>query len=241
MTNFKTTKVCICDDDEAFTINLKEIILLYGRCQKRDIDVDTCLSGADMMECVGRNTYDIIFLDIELGSIRGFEIGRKIRNEMNNEKTQIVYISAKTNYAMELFETRPLNFLVKPLKEKDVFEVLNTYYRLFGSKNEYLHYRWLKKDCVINQNDIIYIQSRGRKLVVKTVGDDIEFYSKLTDILSQLDTNKFCQVHKSFVVNGNYISRYTSDSITMCDDTNIVISRSMKINVRQWMLDYVSD
>lgn len=241
MTNFKMTKVCICDDDEEFTIVLKKIILLYGRYEKRDIEVDTSFSGTDMIECVHKNTYDIIFLDIELGSIRGFEIGDKIRNEIGNEKTQIVYISAKTNYAMELFETRPLNFLVKPLNEKDVFEVLDTYYRLFGSKNEYLYYRWMKKDCVINQNDIIYIQSRGRKLFVKTIGDDIEFYSKLTDVLSQLDTNKFCQVHKSFVVNGNYISRYTSDSITMCDDTDIVISRSMKSNVRKWILAYVSD
>lgn len=235
------TKICICDDDEAFTVDLKNIISLYGRYQKRDIEIDTFFSGADMLECVEKNTYDIVFLDIELGSIRGFDIGHKIRNEMGNEKTQVVYISAKTNYAMELFETRPLNFLVKPLKEKAVFEVLDTYYRLFGSKNEYLHYRWMKKDCVINQNDIIYIQSMGRKLLVKTIGEDIEFYSKLTDIMKQLDKNKFCQVHKSFVVNGNYISRYTSDSITMCNDTNIVISRSMKKNVRQWMLDYVSD
>ena len=235
------TKICICDDDEAFTVDLKNIISLYGRYQKRDIEIDTFFSGTDMLECVEKNTYDIVFLDIELGSIRGFDIGHKIRNEMGNEKSQVVYISAKTNYAMELFETRPLNFLVKPLKEKAVFEVLDTYYRLFGSKNEYLHYRWMKKDCVINQNDIIYIQSMGRKLLVKTIGEDIEFYSKLTDIMKQLDKNKFCQVHKSFVVNGNYISRYTSDSITMCNDTNIVISRSMKKNVRQWMLDYVSD
>ena len=241
MTNLKMTKICICDDDEAFTVDLKNIISLYGRYQKRDIEIDTFFSGTDMLECVEKNTYDIVFLDIELGSIRGFDIGHKIRNEMGNEKTQVVYISAKTNYAMELFETRPLNFLVKPLKEKAVFEVLDTYYRLFGSKNEYLHYRWMKKDCVINQNDIIYIQSMGRKLLVKTIGEDIEFYSKLTDIMKQLDKNKFCQVHKSFVVNGNYISRYTSDSITMCNDTNIVISRSMKKNVRQWMLDYVSD
>lgn len=234
------TKVCICDDDEAFAIELKKNLLSYSTKKKKEMQVDLCFSGENMIESLNKNRYNIVFLDIELGNIRGFEIGCKIRGELSDEKTQIVYISAKTNYAMELFETRPLNFLLKPLREKDVFEVLDTYYRLFGRENEYLHYKWLKKDYVISQNNIVYIQSRARKLIVKTFDDNIEFYAKIADILPQLNLDKFCQIHKSFVVNGNYISRYTSDSVTMCDGTNIVISRSMKKDVRDWLLKYMS-
>lgn len=235
------TKVCICDDDEAFAVELKKNLILYGDNQKREIKVEICLNGRKMAESIKKDKYDILFLDIELGDIKGFEIGCRLREEMEDEKTQIVYISSKTNYAMELFETRPLNFLVKPLKEKAVFEVMDTYYKLFGSRKTYLRYRWLKNDCAIEQNEIIYIQSIGRKLNIKTNGDDIEFYSKISEILPQLDRNKFCQVHKSFVINGLYVKRYTSDSVTMCDGTIIMISQSMKKYVKNWLLEYLSE
>lgn len=234
------TKVCICDDDEVFALELKKYLLLYSQNEKRELEADICLNGSEMVESIKMKRYDIIFLDIELGDIKGFEIGCRLREEMNNEKTQIVYISSKTSYAMELFETRPLNFLVKPLGEKDVFEVMDTYYKLFGNSKIYLHYRWLKKDHVIDQNDIMYIQSTGRKLNVKTIDDDIEFYAKISDILKQLDMNKFCQVHKSFVINGIYVKSYSSDCITMCNGTKIMISQSMKKNVKNWMLEYLS-
>lgn len=233
-------KVCVCDDDEVFTVDLKKILMLYGSHEKKDIEVDICLNGIDMTEAIKQKKYDIVFLDIELGEIKGFDIGGMIRDEMDDEKTQIVYISSKTSYAMELFETRPLNFLVKPLKEKDVFEVMDTYCKLFGNNKTYLRYRWLKKDYAIAQNDIIYIQSVGRKLVVKTIDDDIEFYAKISEILPQLDLNKFCQVHKSFVINGIYVKRYTSDSIMMCEGTNIMISQSMKKYVKNWLVEYLS-
>ncbi len=235
-------KICICDDDEVFAVELKKNLIIYSHDEKKEFEIDVCFDGRKMVEFIEKNKYDIVFLDIELGDIKGFEIGCKIREEMDDEKTQIVYISSKTSYAMELFETRPLNFLVKPLKEKDVFEVMDTYYRLFGNKKKYLRYRWLKKDCAIDQNDIVYIQSTGRKLFVRTIDNDVvEFYAKISDILSQLDQNKFCQVHKSFVINGIYVKKYASDSIIMCDGTKIMISQSMKRYVKEWFVEYLSD
>lgn len=237
--NGKMTSICICDDDEVFAAGLKKTLILYGQNEKRELKADICLNGKEMIEAAKKKKYDIVFLDIELGDIKGFEIGCKLRGEMADEKIQIVYISSKTSYAMELFETRPLNFLVKPLKEKEVFAVMDTYYRLFGNKNRYLYYRWLKNDYAIDQNDIIYIQSIGRKLNVKTFDDCIEFYAKISDILPKLDKGKFCQVHKSFVINGNYVKRYMSDSIIMCDGARIMISQSMKKTVKEWIMEYL--
>lgn len=60
--------------------------------------------------------FDIVFLDIELPKISGIDIGKKIRDEMHDETTKIVYISGKDSYAMGLFDVRPLNFLIKPIK-----------------------------------------------------------------------------------------------------------------------------
>ena len=44
----------------------------------------------------------------------GIELAERIRNELHNDYMQIVYVSSKQSYAMELFESHPLHFLVKP-------------------------------------------------------------------------------------------------------------------------------
>lgn len=51
--------------------------------------------------------------------MNGVKIGKKIRDGMQNETIQLVYISAAEGYAMELFEVRPFDLLIKPIsKEK---------------------------------------------------------------------------------------------------------------------------
>ena len=55
--------------------------------------------------------------------------------------------------------------------------MLDTYFSIFSGKNKYLHYRWLKQDHIIKQDNIIYLQSIGRKVVAKTFDGDVEFKS----------------------------------------------------------------
>lgn len=90
--------------------------------------------------------------------MKGFEIGKQIRDELKNNKIQIVYISGDTSYAMELFNTRPFDFVVKPVEKKKLFKMLDTYFSIFSGKNKYLHYRWLKQDHIIKQD--IYLSSK---------------------------------------------------------------------------------
>ena len=121
---------------------------------------------------------------------------------------------------MELFNTRPFDFVVKPVEKKKLFKMLDTYFSIFSGKNKYLHYRWLKQDHIIKQDNIIYLQSIGRKVIDK------------------LDDNKFCRVHKSFVINSIYVDVFKSDKVIMCDSAWIPISKSYKKSFREWLVKH---
>ncbi len=69
----------------------------------------------------GGEYFGLIFLDIEMQYVNGIEAGKIIREKMKDELTKIVYISGSDNYAMELFQVRPLDFLIKPIS-KDYWE-----------------------------------------------------------------------------------------------------------------------
>ena len=191
------TTMCIYDDDIEFSLLFEKLLYRYAEENDKEIDVEIFQGGENAALQIAQNEYDILFLDIDLGDVKGFEIGKQIRDELKNNKIQIVYISGDTSYAKELFNTRPFDFVVKPVEKKKLFKMLDTYFSIFSGKNKYLHYRWLKQDHIIKQDNIIYLQSIGRKVVAKTFDGDVEFYDKLSKVIDKLDNNKL-PISKSY-------------------------------------------
>ena len=90
-------KIAICDDVKAICDELKYVILnVEKNIVHEEIDVNIFYSGDSLItELREGHKYDLIFLDIELGSkINGINVGHVIRNEMDDYITQIVYISS---------------------------------------------------------------------------------------------------------------------------------------------------
>lgn len=83
--------------------------------------------------------FDLIFLDIEL--MNGITAGKKIRDELCDEKIYAVFISGKQEYAMELFDVRPLHFLVKPIEKKQVVGIVNKATELSKTHYDYFEFQ----------------------------------------------------------------------------------------------------
>ena len=104
-------KIAICDDNITLCSEIEEHLLLYAHKYGFRIEIDIFYSGQGMINYMHQGeSFDLVYLDIELGEMKGIQVAEVIRNELKNETTQIIYISANDSYALELFETRPMNF-----------------------------------------------------------------------------------------------------------------------------------
>ena len=118
-------RIAICDDEPAICSQIERIVLDFGRKTSHYIEVDVYFSGEELYQYLEDGPYyDIIFLDIELKKLNEIDVGRKIRSDLKNEAILIVYISGRDSYAMELFEVRPMHFLVKPIRTERIMTVL---------------------------------------------------------------------------------------------------------------------
>ena len=98
--------VAVCDDEKTVCQQIKSFLEPY--CKKGEFEVHIFTSGEALYEAVSAGTrFDLIFLDIELKLMSGVAVGQKIREELCDEEVHIVFISGKTEYAMELFAIRP--------------------------------------------------------------------------------------------------------------------------------------
>ena len=129
-------KIGICDDNEMFCWEMERYILDY--CNMIHLEIETLIfvSGEELLEhWTTGHRLDLLLLDIELQTTNGISIGSEIRKNIESESTQIVFVSIRKDYAMQLFKIRPLDFLIKPVSYEDIAKTIDTFCTLFVNLN----------------------------------------------------------------------------------------------------------
>lgn len=134
-------QIGICDDEKETCTVLENMLWQYGEKHGIKAEISVWYTGESLCDFLTQgNLVDLLFLDIELISTDGIQVGNYIREELKNLETIIVYISSKSSYAMKLFEVQPLGFLIKPLKADQIEKILLKSVRLCEIKNESFEY-----------------------------------------------------------------------------------------------------
>jgi len=228
-------KVAICDDHNDICSQVERYVIDVCKSMGVNYWIDVYYTGESLCEKIESDEfYDLIFLDIEMGEINGVQVGVKIRNVYNNETMQIVYISGKTNYAMELFRVRPFDFLVKPLDKSKIENVISKYFKIANLWADEFTYKIGHDTFKVKIKDIMYFESSGRKIKIHLKDRIDEIYGSLEEIYKrQLQKHEcFLYPHNSFAVNYSYISIFEYENMYLYNGTKIPIAQSKRKEIR---------
>ncbi len=235
-------KVIICDDEKSTCAMLEQKLLRYSYEKGVKLDIEVFFSGDSLVDYLYKgNGVDILFLDIEIPGINGIIVGDYIRRVMENEQIFIIYISSKEQYALQLFQNRPFDFLVKPLNEIKIFNIIDNIYRIVGKSNREFEYQNKGNAFRIPYRDILYFQSEGRMIHIVMRHETKNFYGKLTEIEKKLPAYLFLNIHKSYLINFNYVSEYTYEWVKMVNGDILNISKTNRAVVRKKILERECD
>lgn len=231
-------------DDELNCIEVLEW-LIHTYCPEIQI-VEKCQSALDGIEAIKRYKPDLIFLDIEMPKMNGFEMLESI----HPIDFEIVFTTAYDNFAVRAFRFAALNYLLKPidpddlqltikrLKNKKTFpdkEQMEVMFKsLLNPKAAVERIALSTEDGLIfvQVSDILYCKAESNYTYV-VLGDErkILVARTLKDLDETLSGKDFFRVHNSYLVNVNKISKFVRGDggyIVMPDRTEITISRSKK-------------
>lgn len=226
----------ICDDGKNICSSIENMLLQCAKEKNIHIETYVWYTGEGLKEYLERgNRLDILFLDIELFQMSGMEVGDYIRNHLDDMRMQIVYISGKASYAQQLFKTQPLDFLVKPIMKDQISDVLEMALKIMKQKNEKFEFRQGKDYYYVSMGDIAYLASEGRKVKIVTLKETYEFYGRLKETAKRLPEN-FVIIHKSYIVNKEYIFRYTYEMVELVNGVVLTISPVNRKQVRERIL-----
>lgn len=228
----------ICDDEKDTCEQLADMIYEYDRRNRTGVEVLIWTTGEALYSDLKKNqSIDLLFLDIELVSTDGIQIGRAIRHELENQDIHIVYISSRTSYALELFKIHPLDFLIKPISAQDLYDTLDEALRLYNRNNTVFAYKADGYNCKLPYKDIIYFYSDNKKINMVTVNSTIQFTGKIKDLVGILPGN-FIQIHQSYVINMDYINECSYELVGMNGGVRLNISQPYRKQVRKQIMDY---
>ena len=222
-------RIGICDDEELITKRLMRILYSLEKNQSENYDIEVYTDSVKLSEKLSAGKrYDLIFLDIMMPVKSGVEVGKIIRNDLKDNITQIVFISSENKYAMDLFEIRPMNFLIKPFDENDIEKIMKTAAELINTNKHILVLEARKELLRIPVSEIRYIESSGRYIIVHDSGGEYKLKGKLNDIYERVKGFGFLFIHKSYIVNSSYVSIYKYDAVQMTDGTILSISQKYR-------------
>lgn len=227
-------KIAVCDDDNYLCKELHEYILEYDVHYEIDLKTNLYHSCNKLFERLSEDEkYDLLFLDIEFPDMNGIELGNKIRKILKNTKIQIVFISAKQDYAMELFDIQPFNFMVKPLRREKVFSCISQFLNYYNDNCDFFSYTLENIKHSIAINEIIYFKSNKKKVIMHTETSNIEFYAKFSELLSGDLKRKFVVIKRGLAVNIHHIKHSNFNSLILSDNTTFEIARDRCELVRE--------
>lgn len=233
--------IAICDNEPSICNWIDRIIFDYKTSNKIKFDVETFYSGEALCEFMeNEHRFDVIFLDIELEEKSGIDVGREIRKINRDNQTEIIYISGKSQYAKELFDMQPLNFLEKPLTCSAIISNLELAMERLGDDDKYFIFSISGKTYRIKYCDILFLESKMRKIILVTETEHFLFYEKF-DRISEILPDYFVQIHRSYIINIHKIKILSSSSVTMEDNTTINIGKIYQDKFREIQKDKLKE
>ncbi|GEP51557.1 DNA-binding response regulator [Flavobacterium noncentrifugens] len=223
----------IIDDDE---IDRLTVVSFAKKFQELHI-LGVFADAEDAGPLLGKESIDILFLDIDMPSLNGLEF-----RKMAAHVPVCVFITAHPEHAVESFQLDTLDFIVKPVK-------LNRFTQTMARINDYMELK-LKAQLFESSigGDVIYIKEGHEQTKVKL--HDILYLEALKDytkivtsakrhcVLSNIGTllkeenfNSFIRIHRSYAVQKQYIKKILTNEVLLNNDILIPIGRSYKENL----------
>lgn len=232
-------KIAVCDDNLRISSDIESWIMEYNKRSKADYVVEIYYDGDRLCKDMDSGImYDIIFLDIELESITGIEVGQYIREKLHNDDSQIIYISSFTKYALELFQVRPMDFLIKPIQKERIIKSIETATKLLKKGEVCFQYKQGRDWNKIYIKDILYFKGKDREVEMVTKNKVIVFYSSLEKVFEQLKNYNFFYAHKSFLINYSHVIEFFYDKLIMSNQDVIKIAQTRRREVREIQKEY---
>ena len=225
-------RIAVCDDEAAQREHLEMLLIKWAREKKIELAVIPFPSGESFAYAWEEDTaFDLLILDIEMGKCNGMELARQIRQ--TDEQIPILFITGYEQYMSQGYEVSALHYLLKPVREEKLFEVLD---RLQKNHKpvEKLFFQGEEEPLSLPLSKVWYVEAFGHRCVIHS---DVEEWvlrqniSQVEEILSKYKC--FVRCHRSYLIHLQKVSMILKKEVVLDNGCRLPLSRQLAKEVNQ--------
>lgn len=227
-----TTLRCLVIDDEPLAV---DVVVSYLN-QLGVGHIATCAGGIEAFRLLQEQLFDVVFLDIEMPQLTGFELLKSL-----SQRPMVVITTAYRDYAVEGFEWEVLDYLVKPFSFPRFLQAMEKATRALqqpvaatgqppADDHNSLFLRADHQWVRIDLDTLLYIESLRDYVRIVTQTKTYIVHLPLADLTARLPRERFIRVHRSYTLALDRVDR-VSEHCAHIGDKHIPISRAHRQEV----------
>jgi two-component system LytT family response regulator len=233
-------RALIVDDEPPARAVLREYLTAH-----QDMELTgECANGFDAVRSVGEGRPDLMFLDIQMPKLNGFEV-----LELLEHPPVVIFVTAFDEYALKAFEVHAVDYLLKPFSQERFDQALDHAREILMQHRpqplaplvESVHLHEVPRDRVlirdgtrvdiIPASEIDFIEAQDDYVAIHSAGKRHLKQETLARLQESLDPRRFVRVHRSYLVNVDRLARIelrAKDAriVILKDGTRLPVSRS---------------
>jgi len=195
-----------------------------------------CYDAIEALDYLNKHEVDLIFLDLNMPKLKGFEFLRTLPNP-----PKVIVTTAYSEFALEGYELNVVDYLLKPFGFERFLKAVNKVISYTNvstptpseqkvTPQRQIFIRQNNSYIQVNIDSIIYIEASGNYTKVVTSENLITIRGKISDMIEILPQQEFLQVHKSFAIATTHITSIEGNRITL-GEHHVPIGKTFKMNV----------
>lgn len=201
-------KIAICDDNEDLLKNMHFILQNIFKQYTSYFEIFSFSSGNLLLKSHKESNFDVIFLDIDMPEINGFDVAKNIR--MGYSGCRIIFITSHSEFVYDSFDFQPFDFIRKDQPEaldKSFANVVRKLMRHMKQNEIMVLEDEFSKKYPIPIRNIIYLESNKHYINYYVLNENKSFKDRCTikECENRFEIYDFIRIHKSYIINPVYI------------------------------------
>ena len=218
-------QIAICDDNEQyakiFEIKLKEEFQKHTTSTIKFSFGKIFGSAAGTLEYFKKSQPDVIFLDIDMPAMGGFELAKILCNEYKD--TLIIFMSAYDNFMYNAFDFMPFGYIQKDKLESELPRVISRLVEKLTECSGKITFNTTVGSVVLDLSKIVYFESaKNYYMIFLTNGKSYSCRGTLSDLEKQLSLFDFYRIHSAYLINLEHVCSVTEKNELILDNNKVV-------------------
>ena len=232
-------RIALLDDEMKCNSHLSDLLVRYlFESDIADYKIVEYVSGIDFLGELKKGSFDMIFLDVVMPIMDGFQVAHEIRRI--DPRVNLVFVTTMVDGTQMGYEYNAKAYLYKEVSRSDISKLMNRLLREksqnasgVGSDNYIIREKYSGGNRFLKLSEVLYFENSANDIIAITATESYVFRKKISELEEELSTRGFLRVHQGFLVNISQIFQDFGRYIVLRTGQTIDVSRRYKKSVQE--------